>query len=489
MSEILIADRILTGAYSPLQAGLVCIDEGEISAVHTLAEEDELKDGPALAAQLGLDLGCPMTDLRALVPNHLVTPAFIDVHTHLALGFLRGVSPSPSSKVGLGQQQTKEIPSNIVEDFYFGWEAELTPQDVRAFVRMGAFESILSGVGLVWDHYYHAEHVAAGLCDTGLAGVVSPTLQDVRGPCSKESESALRSTEHLCRAAWSASGIFSALGPHATDTVSPELLQNALRLAEQFQLPIHMHLAQSFTEFARSMEDRNCTPMQFLEREGLLSSDLSMLLVHGLFLTDNDLSLLNSDRHCLVYCPSSQRRFGFPARIDRWDQLRWALATDCASSNDSWNLQKEMRLASCQDALKAAFSNSLSRFFRSGNTEDARNVWDTRHVVPPSPEELLSRVWDVPGALHPKVSAGAISAGSLGNLLIWDLNHPSFWPAVDLRSHLALGDTTQAIWGMRIRGERVGVDGAFHRSIVEHDDYLEAKREADERWRLLAARV
>ncbi|MEE2777443.1 MAG: hypothetical protein VYE73_11870, partial [Acidobacteriota bacterium] len=96
--------------------------------------------------------------------DRLVTPAFVNAHTHLALGFLRGAAP-PGTLAG-----------NMVRDFYFGIEARLEPGDVEAFARMGAYESLLHGVGLVWDHYYHGGSVARALVGTGLSGVVAPTL-------------------------------------------------------------------------------------------------------------------------------------------------------------------------------------------------------------------------------------------------------------------------------------------------------------------------
>ena len=100
--------------------------------------------------------------------DRLITPAFVNAHSHLALGFLRGAAP-PSVLRG-----------NMVRQFYFEIEERLEPGDVEAFARMGAFESLLHGVGLVWDHYYHGVSVARALVTTGLAGVVAPDASGSR---------------------------------------------------------------------------------------------------------------------------------------------------------------------------------------------------------------------------------------------------------------------------------------------------------------------
>jgi hypothetical protein len=141
--------------------------------------------------------------------DQLISPAFVNAHTHLALGFLRGAAP-PAALRG-----------NMVRELYFGVEQNLEPEDVEVFTRMGAYESLLAGVGLVWDHYYHGEAVAQGLRATGLAGVVAPTLQDLSGPGVRWRADQLRATETIARSTELAErGVFGAVGPHATDTVS-----------------------------------------------------------------------------------------------------------------------------------------------------------------------------------------------------------------------------------------------------------------------------
>ena len=102
--------------------------------------------------------------------DRLVSPAFVNAHTHLSLGMLRGFNLAAAAR------------GNMVEELFFAVESTLTAEDVRAFTRMGAYESLLNGVGLVWDHYYFGETVAEALAEVGLSGVVAPTLQDLSGP-------------------------------------------------------------------------------------------------------------------------------------------------------------------------------------------------------------------------------------------------------------------------------------------------------------------
>jgi 5-methylthioadenosine/S-adenosylhomocysteine deaminase len=399
------------------------------------------------------------------VGDCLVTPAFVNAHTHLALAFLRGVDAARFQR-------------NLVEDLYFHFESKLSEGDVRAFSRMGAYESLLSGVGTVWDHYY------------GGTGVVAPTLQDLGGPDAQGSDAALEATLHIHEAAhYRAGGVFAALGPHATDTVSAALLRRVAALAAQYSLPVHMHLSQSVDELARVEAREGCSPLNFLAREGLLDAAPQLVLAHAIFVPEADLARLDPARHTLVYCPSSQLQFGFPADVQRWSArgLSWAVATDCASSNDSMNLQKELRW--CGGAASASVTGSAeyARFLESGSLDDARASFALRsqRVSRDAPqrasESLLARVLDIPGRLHPAFCAGAIEEGALANLIAWDTEHPAFWPARDLLRSLAYGDTTQAMHALIVLGEPIGEVGAVVSSVVQSDAYREARAEAEAR--------
>ncbi|MET0339871.1 MAG: amidohydrolase family protein [Polyangiales bacterium] len=409
--------------------------------------------------------------------ERLITPAFVNAHTHLALAFLRGV-------------ETTRVRRNLVEDLYFAYESRLSADDIRAFARMGAYESLLSGVGLVWDHYYGGSAVADALRDTGLAGVVAPTLQDLAGPDRDGAEAALDATLRIADdARYRAASVFAALGPHATDTVSPGLFRRIAELSEQRGLPVHLHVAQSYDELARVEAREGRSPLALLAREGILSRAPRVVMAHGLFASIPDLRALDPSRHTLVYCPSSQLQFGFPAPVSRWSELgvSWVVATDCASSNDSMNVQKELRF--CAGAASAEITGSLEyeSFLSSGEVGHARDTWHERterakafgrHV---NSEQLLARVWSEAGALHPEVETGVIARGALANLAVWNTDHPAFWPGQDLLRALAMSDISQALHGMYVAGRAVGEPGHLVESVVGSDAYREARREADGR--------
>ncbi len=417
-------------------------------------------------------------DLR----GRLIAPAFINGHTHLAMSALRGIEGAAA------------VRGNVIEDVYFALESELTPADIRAFTRLGAYESVLSGVGCVWDHYYSGRAVADGLADVGLAGVVAPTLQDGAGPGAGSWERALADTVDLAGDdTFAERGVSAALGPHATDTVSDALWEHAVALAHAHELPVHAHLAQSWGEYRRSTERFGCSPLARLHRLGVLDQGQA-LLVHALFTSAADLALLDPARHVLGYCPFSQLQFGFAADAGSWTAagVPWLVASDCAASNDSMDVQKELRFCAGLRTLPTSFSSAAAALRITGSARSAAQLEDARiecidgRAELAEPAFLLSRVWSVPGRLHPRCPAGELASGALANLLVLDPAHPAVWPLADPLRALAYASIAPAIDGLLVAGRWIGERGRFHASIIGDGAYREALAEAtDRRARLL----
>ncbi len=446
----------------------VDVRHGVIEAVHPLDEAPPPPDGAT-----SIDLG-----------DRLLVPSFVNAHTHLALQGLRGAK-APAALQG-----------NLVEDVFFRWETALGPEDVRAFTRVAALECALHGIGVVFDHYYHAEAVAAGLRDVGLAGVIAPTLQDLDGPGRDHAETALAATEALRADAWSEAGIVPAVGPHATDTVSAELWRRALELAERHGLALHAHVAQSAEEARRCLDRHGVSPVAWLEREGLLHVDVPQLLVHVLYLDDADLARLDPTRHVLGSCPFSQVQFGFPAPIEEFEDrgLPWFVGTDCGPSNDSMNVQQELRLLAGQStyavsygAAHAALRGRVERATVDAVERERRTAAE-RHGPMRTPEVLLRSVTDGPGSWHPGLRTGAIEPGRRADLAVYDPRHPALWPADDLLVGLVYADLSPALCGLMVGGRWIcPLDDVG--ALLRRDEVGDWIEEASRRAAALHARI
>jgi cytosine/adenosine deaminase-related metal-dependent hydrolase len=417
--------------------------------------------------------------------SDLVAPAFVDAHVHTPMLYFRGL------------ESALTLRGNVIEELFYRVEVALQPGDVRAFARLGAFELLGAGTATVWEHYYAGLEAAEGLAEAGLTGFVAPTLQDVAGPGVPSLEAQLEATLAIAGdARLRAHGVHAALGPHATDTVSPALWTRVGELAAAHDLTVHSHLAQSIEEVERAFARHGCSPVELLERSGLLARAPRALLVHGIFLSDADLARLDPRRHVLGFCPFSQLQFTFPADVLRWSRagMRWLVATDCAACNDGLDVQKELRFVAGLRGLGATWSPEQARFGATGALADARALDDVhrrgRDAAPEwgRPEALLQRVWGVPGALDPRWPTGAIEPGRVASLTIWQADHPALWPCQDALRALAMGSPLPALRELIVAGRPVGAAVGLG-GRAAGPEVAEAAAEARRRLELLLGRL
>lgn len=428
------------------------------------------------------------TAVRHDFGDRIVAPAYVNAHTHLALCALRGVTTALARR------------GNVVSDVFFRFESLLTEGDVRAFTRLGAYECLLAGTGEVWDHYYFGQAVAEALSDVGLGGVVAPTLQDLSGPGHTRWESELDATERLAtRRDLAERGIFAALGPHATDTVSAGLFANIGEVARRLELPVHMHVAQSFEEVDEIRARENATPVEYLERSGVLTGT-SALLAHGVFASRADLARLDPTRHRFAVCPFSQVQFAFPTPVEELARagLSFVVGTDCVASNDSMSLAKELSVLAGMSALRAASSRQAEEHLERGTLESARTLNDERKRRlsawgdETGAEQMLSHAFGDRGRLGARggsLGAGVIAPGALAHIAVYDPEHPCLWPADDPLRALAYADVGPALHTLIVGGRVVGRVGELFTSLVESAEYRETVREATRRRALLLARL
>ena len=382
--------------------------------------------------------------------DRLLTPTFTNSHTHLCMVGFRGIG---------GLQSLQE---NVVENLYFHLESHMEASDVEAFCRIGALEAIMSGTGFCWDHYYHALHNAQAFIDVGLSGAIAPTLQDISGPGKIMLEQAWEHTFELYEnPKYRNAGIVPVLGPHATDTVSDALWKRIAETAMVLQIPLHSHIAQSIEEVQRSLEIHNMFPMERMKKLGMLDLPTSRLWVHGLYVSKEEIELLDQHLDYFGHCPASQMQFAFPAHTIPWREanIPIVLGTDSGSCNDTVNVQGELRFFASSDAYGVPQSQEMSDFMQNKNWDTAQNIRSKRQQIfakrqnhiPPS--NLLSSVWSHTANMHPKAKIGGLEVGRWANIAVWDLHHPVFWPGSDIYHTLVYANVSMALCRMMIRGQ------------------------------------
>jgi 5-methylthioadenosine/S-adenosylhomocysteine deaminase len=268
-------------------------------------------------------------------PNSILAPGLINTHTHAAMSLFRGVADDMNLQDWLNK-------------FIFPAEAKNVDREfVRWGTRLAALEMALSGTTTYTDMYYFEETVAQETKAAGLRGVLGQTVIGFPVADYKTPQAALDGTEKFMRAFANDPLIVPAVAPHAIYTVPDDVLQACRRLADRYQKPLVIHLAETKTENDDALKQRGKTPTAALDALGVLSG--WTVAAHGVWLTDADMAILKARGTGLAHNPSSNMKLASGiAPVVKILKLGipMGLGTDgVAGSNNDVDMMREMDLA------------------------------------------------------------------------------------------------------------------------------------------------
>ena len=151
------------------------------------------------------------------------------------------------------------------------------------------------------------------------------------------------------------------LAPHAPYTVGERSFARVLTLAEQIELPIHLHLHETAHEIEESLKHFGIRPMERIRRLGLLGPGL--IAVHAVHLDANEIELLARYGCSVAHCPSSNLKLGSgiaPITQLSANGVNIGLGTDGAASNNRLDLFQEMRLGALLAKEQAGRADAIN---------------------------------------------------------------------------------------------------------------------------------
>jgi 5-methylthioadenosine/S-adenosylhomocysteine deaminase len=321
------ADWILTARYviteNPAHA---VIENGAVAVLgdHILAAGPRAGIEKAYTAKQRLDR-----------PNSILAPGLINTHTHAAMSLFRGVADDMNLQDWLNKFIFPAESKNVDREF------------VRWGTRLAALEMALSGTTTYTDMYYFEDTVAQETKAAGLRGVLGETIIGFPAPDYKTPQAALDATETFFKAFANDPLIVPAVAPHAIYTVPDGMLQASRRLAQKYQKPLVIHLAETKTENDDSLKQRGQTPTAALDALGVLNG--WTVAAHGVWLSDADLAILKGRGTGLAHNPSSNMKLASGiAPVVKILKLGipMGLGTDgVAGSNNDADMLREMDLA------------------------------------------------------------------------------------------------------------------------------------------------
>jgi 5-methylthioadenosine/S-adenosylhomocysteine deaminase len=128
--------------------------------------------------------------------------------------------------------------------------------------------------------------------------------------------------------------------------VGDDMLGRIAVLAEQLDVPVHMHLHETAREIQDSLEKYQVRPLERIAAAGLLSPKL--IAVHAIHLLDSEIDTLARHGCHIAHCCFAALKLasGLPPAKKWLDAgLNFGLGTDGAASNNRIDMFSEMRLA------------------------------------------------------------------------------------------------------------------------------------------------
>jgi 5-methylthioadenosine/S-adenosylhomocysteine deaminase len=296
----------------------IAIDEGRISAILPSADARH-----SYQAQTTLELD-----------QHALIPGLINAHTHAAMTLLRGIADD----LHLMDWLQNHI-----------WPAEqrwISEQFVHDGTQLAVAEMLRSGTTCFNDMYFFPEVSARVAASSMIRTCVGMILIDFPTAYADNPEEYFAKGLALHDEHKHHPLVSCAFAPHAPYTVSDQPLKKVRMLADELDLPVHIHLHETASEIANSLKDTGQRPLDRLEQLGLLSPNL--VGVHMTQLEDSEIQRLSDNNTSVVHCPESNLKLasGFcPVQKLVDAGVNVALGTDGAASNNDLDMLGEMRSA------------------------------------------------------------------------------------------------------------------------------------------------
>jgi cytosine/adenosine deaminase-related metal-dependent hydrolase len=289
-----------------------------------------IADGRIVERGRGLSAGAggEVRDLRGAT----VMPGNVNGHTHLYSALAPGMPPP---------RQAPRSFSEILTDIWWPLDRALDADAVSLSALAGAWEAVLCGTTLLFDHHSSLtcvggslDRIETAVAQVGLRACLCYEVTDRGGPGSRDT--ALEENERYLRklAARPAGGVpqFKGIaGAHASFTLEDETLAQLSRLCDAEEVGVHLHLAEGVIDREVSQDRGWKDPLERLLDFGLVRP--GSVFAHGVELTPLDLQAIEDRGAWLVHCARSNMNNGVGrAPVDRFPP-RAALGTDGIDDN------------------------------------------------------------------------------------------------------------------------------------------------------------
>lgn len=420
--KILTAAHVLPISSEPIAGGAVVIDNYQISAV---GPADEIfKQFPDASRE---DYG-----------QAAILPGFVNCHSHLELTSMRGALDNVEHDFRAWLLTLNELRSGMSE------------AEIEEAAYAGAIEGARAGVTCFGDIGRYGQAGLKALKRAGLRGVVfqetefSPDNRTADDDFAKliEKFELLRGEESEL--------VGVGLSPHSPYTVGSRLFEMIAQYSILNRVPISIHAAESANEmelltkgtgfftdvyerFGVDWESPSCTPVEYLERLGVLSAQ--PLLAHCLTVSEADIKKIAANGAKIAHCPKSNAKFGHGyAPLEKFLEhgISVGIGSDSVASNNVCDMLEESRFA----VLSARNLDESKRFI------SAREILETATHGGAKALGLDDKI-------------GTLEPGKQADLAIISLTNPAQQPISDIEAALVFSSNARDVNVTIVDGKKI----------------------------------
>lgn len=323
VEKLVFGDYVLTmdDERQNISAGAVAIDQGRIVAVGST--RDICGKFTSTTKYSGTD--------------NVVLPGLVNGHTHAAMTLLRGYADDIPLVEWLNEHINPIEATAVNEEF------------VRVGTQLACWEMIRGGTTTFVDMYFFHNLAASVVDEIGIRALISATVVDQPRNDAVDIDDQWTQVNEFIRTRSKRSQqstVKPILGGHAIYTLKKEHLIQLRELATKYELPIHIHVAESQFETDYSQTTYGNTPVNFLESIDFFEPHV--IAAHVVWTSEQEIDILAKHGVGVIHNPTSNTKIasGIAPIAKYLDAgVIVGLGTDGAATNNDLDMWEEMRLA------------------------------------------------------------------------------------------------------------------------------------------------
>jgi len=407
------------------------VPSGQVLEDHAIA----VRDGRIVAVlpqSAARERYAPRDTVR--LPHHAVIPGLVNLHTHAAMSLMRGLADDLPLMRWLNEHIWPAEAKHVAPDFVYDGTL------------LAAAEMLAGGVTCASDMYFYPDAAARAFLDAGMRAALGLIAVDFPTRYAADADDYLAKGLALRDGLAGTKRLSFCMAPHAPYTVGDRTFERIATLAEELDLPIHLHLHETHDEIEKSVAEHGARPIARLRTLGLLGPRL--IAVHAVHLNEVEIGLLAQHGCSVAHCPSSNLKLasGFaPVAALVEHGVNVGIGTDGAASNNRLDVLTELRTAALLAKAVAGRADAL-----------------------PAASALEAATLGGARALGLDREIGSIETGKAADLAAVSFARIELAPCYDVVSHLVYAAARDDVTHVWVEGEGVVAERRWLRLDTNH---------------------